>query len=284
MDRSVLDPRLNAYRGDLAAAALRGQVETPRYAEGERRQVIEEAAPVRRAPRFDAILDTQALFGETLTVYDEREGWSWAQLDGDGYVGYVPTDALSAEIVPPTHRVRALRTYVFTAPERKVPPLRLLSLNAGLAVVDEADGFVRLHDGGFVFAAHAAPVGEVEADFVAVAERFLGTPYLWGGRTSIGIDCSGLVQLALVTSGVQAPRDSDMIEAALGTALPDPADLGALRRGDLLFWEGHMGVMLDEARLLHATAHHMATVIEPVGDTASRIVDLGRTITSIKRF
>ncbi len=279
-----LDPRLNAYRADLAAERLRGRIDAPRYAPGTPYRIAVGAAPLRKAPQSDAALETELLFGETVQVYDENEGWAWAQADGDSYVGYLPASALSGDLVAPTHRVTALRTFIYPAPDIKTPPLDRLSLNALLSVVEERDGFARLADGRFVHGGHIAPVGHPEADFVAVAERFLGTPYLWGGRTSIGLDCSALIQLSLTAAGVACPRDTDMQEAALGVALAEPHDLTALRRGDLVFWRGHVGVMADPERLLHANAHHMETVTEPLAEAVARIAASGNRATSIRRL
>lgn len=284
MGSEHLDPRINAWRADLAAEGLRGRVAAKRYVEGRKYQVVAGSAPVHHEPRYDARLDTEMLFGETLTVYDEAEGWAWGQGEGDSYVGYVPAGTLSEQITPATHTVSALRTYVYPAPDIKAPPLDLVSMNACLAVEEEAGRFVKLQDGRFVITAHTAPVGEAAEDFVTVAEGFVGTPYLWGGRTSLGLDCSALVQLSLQAAGVMVPRDSDLQEAALGGMPGDPADLGALRRGDLVFWKGHMGVMLDSARLLHAGSHHMAVAIEPVTDAVSRIAGSRGPVSSIRRL
>ncbi|MGI9384955.1 MAG: C40 family peptidase, partial [Methyloligellaceae bacterium] len=269
MTAAELDPRVNAFRPDLATTALKDRIAAPRYAEGNVRQVAAAAAPVRATPRLDARLETEALHGEVVTVYDESDGWAWGQLARDRYVGYLPADALTDAVTTLTHKVVALRSYVFPVPAVKAPPLRLLSLNAGLAVSESSAGFVALEGGGFVTTSHVAPLDRHAPDFVAVAERFLGTPYLWGGRTSLGLDCSALVQLSLEAAGIAAPRDSDMAETALGAAL-DPEDFSALRRGDLIFWKEHMGVMLDATRLLHANAHHMETAIEPVADAVAR--------------
>lgn len=283
MTSAGLDPRLHPFRPDLAAVALKDRVRAPRYVEGRERQVSAPAAPLRRTPECAARLETEALYGELVTVYEERDGWAWGQLARDGYVGYLPAETLSGEIRDRTHRVAALRTHVFPEPAVKAPPLRLLSLNAGLAVRAAQGHFLELVGGGYVAAAHAAPLGEHAPDFVAVAERFLGTPYLWGGRTSLGLDCSALIQLSMEAAGLPAPRDSDMLQAALGEAL-DTGDLAALRRGDLVFWREHLGVMLDGARLLHANAHHMETVIEPLGDAIARGEAEGSAVTAIKRL
>ena len=278
------DPRRHAYRADLAAEYLRGLVEAERYVSGEPRQVAAASLPLRRAPRFDATLDTEALHGETVTVYDEREGWAWVQLDHDNYVGYMPSEGLVPAAVAPTHRVSVLRTYIFPEPDSKVPPLAMLSLNARLAVAEDTGRYLRLENGGFVYARHAVPVGEHAADFVAVAEAFLGTPYLWGGRTSVGLDCSGLVQLAAAAAGHAVPRDADMQAAEAGHAV-DWHEGGALARGDLVFWEGHVGIMTGPGAFIHANAHHMAVEIEPLRAASDRIKRAaGFTISGLRRL
>jgi len=278
------DPRRHVYRADLAAEHLRGLVEAERYVSGEPRQVGAASLPLRRAPRFDATLDTEALHGETVTVYDEREGWAWVQLDHDNYVGYMPSEGLVPAAVAPTHRVSVLRTYIFPEPDSKVPPLAMLSLNARLAVAEETGRYLRLENGGFVYARHAVPVGEHAADFVAVAEAFLGTPYLWGGRTSVGLDCSGLVQLAAAAAGHAVPRDADMQAAEAGQAV-DWHEGGALARGDLVFWEGHVGIMTSPGAFIHANAHHMAVEIEPLRAASDRIkAAAGFTISGVRRL
>jgi len=280
---SLPDPRRHAYRGDLAAEPLRGLVEARRFVRGEARQVIAPSLPLRREPRFDATLDSEALRGEVVTVYDESEGWAWVQLSRDGYVGYMPSEGLTPRLVAPTHRISALRTYVYPEPDAKTPPLALLSLNASVAAPREDGKFLALEGGGYVFAAHAAPIGAPERDFVAVAEGFLGTPYLWGGRTSIGLDCSGLVQLALEAAGRSAPRDADMQAQELGRAI-DWRPGATLRRGDLVFWEGHVGVMTSAKDFLHANAFHMAVAVEPFSRARSRIKAAGYEVTCVRRL
>ena len=282
-DTALPDPRRHAYRGDLAAQSLRGLVEAPRFAKGEPRQVSAPFLPLRREPRFDARLDTEVLLGETATVYDESEGWAWVQLSRDFYVGYVPSEGLTRHLVTPTHRIAALRSYVYPEPDGKTPPLALLSVNARIACERAEGKFLALAGGGYVFAAHAAPIGSTEPDFVAVAEAFLGTPYLWGGRTSIGLDCSGLVQLALEAAGQSAPRDADMQAAELGRAIEWRGG-ARLRRGDLVFWEGHVGIMTSAKDFLHANAFHMAVEAEPFARAKKRIKAAGYEVSCVRRL
>lgn len=278
------DPRLNAWRADLAAGELRGQVDAPRYADGRSCHITAASAPLRREPRSDAMLETETLFGETVTVYDEQEGWAWVQLQQDRYVGYLPSVALGEGAGSPTHRITALRTYVFPAPGIKLPPMSLLSINSLVEVAGAEGGFLTLSSGGCIPAVHAAPVDERAQDFVAVAERFLGAPYLWGGRSSLGLDCSALVQLSLQAAGIACPRDTDMQERALGKRVEVAPDLTGLRRGDLVFWKGHVGIMSDADTLLHANAFHMETSKEPLAAAVKRIAAGGQDVSAIRRL
>lgn len=276
------DPRLTPARPDLAAESLRGIVDAPRYVEGTPRRVVAAVAPLRRRPACDAPLDTEALFGETLRVYDtDAEGWSFVQLDADQYVGYVPSDVLAPpDPAGPTHKVAALRTFLFPGPDIKLPPLAALPGGSRVSVRDLRGAFAVTPD-GFVPAVHLVPVDVRVPDFVAEAARFLGTPYLWGGRSSLGIDCSGLVQAALAACGVAAPRDSDMQEAALGVEVP--ADTPPAR-GDLLFWPGHVAIAEGPDTLLHANAFHMAVAREARTAALERISGAGLPLRRAKRL
>jgi len=278
---SALDPRINPFRPDLAAAHLRGQVDAARFVEGTEYTVVEPIADVRRAPSHDAALDTQALYGERVTVYEmSEEGWAWGQLARDGYVGYLPANALAKPGPAPTHSVVVPRTLCFPAADIKQPPLAALPMGAQVAVVRQDERFAVAANGWHLPPSHVAPLGTAAPDFVAVAEQFLGTPYLWGGKSTLGIDCSGLVQVALTAAGIACPRDSDMQEGAVGrtTALEDP------RRGDLLFWPGHVAIACSADAILHANAHHMMVAREPVQEAIARIEKAGSALRTVKRL
>jgi len=280
---SDLHPRLTAARPDIADERLRGLVEADRFVVGAPKQVVAASAPLRRDPRHDAPLDTELLHGETVQVFeDTAEGWAWVKLDTDGYVGWCPSEALGATGPAPTHRVRTLRTFVYPGPSIKQPPVMLLSMNARIAVSTMDEHFART-DSGFIYARHLTALDETDPDWVGVAETFLGTPYLWGGRTSIGLDCSALVQMAMAAAGLACPRDTDMQEAALGTAI-SVEDLTTLERGDLLFWKGHVAIARGDGTMVHANGHHMDTVVEPIAGAVHRIAGAGLEVTSVKRL
>ena len=260
------DPRLILARPDLADAALQGLVKAERF---DKTQVFHCAAAstaIRRDPDPSAEQLDQLLFGETFRVLETGRGWGWGQADRDGYVGHVLLADLKPGLIAATHRVGALRAYAFSRPDIKSRPLALLSLNALVAVEAEEGRFLKAEGSGWIAAVQLKPIGEAETDPAAVAERFLGAPYQWGGRESLGLDCSGLVQQALHACGCSCPRDSDL-QQALGR----PVDQADLTRGDLVFWKGHVGMMLDAERLIHANAFQMQVAIEPLAETIARV-------------
>jgi cell wall-associated NlpC family hydrolase len=281
----AFDPRLTPVRADLAAKHLEGQVPAARHVEGRVAEVVAPAAPMRREPRPDAALNTEALKGERVTIYDANEdGWSWGQLAGDGYVGWLPSAALAPPGPAPTQKVAALRTLIFPGPTIKLPPLAALPFGATLAIARLQDRMAVTPTGAYLPAAHLVPIDSYQSDFVAVAERFVGVPYLWGGKTAVGLDCSGLVQIALTACGMTCPRDSDMQEAALGERVAAAPDFSEWRRGDLVFWKGHVAIVRDRTSLLHANATHMAVAVEPLAEALARICAASGEVTSVRRL
>ena len=271
----TLDRRLNAFRPDVADVRLKGQVAADRVVEGVPGRVVAPSAPLKPAPSPEASLDSELVRGEEVLVFDTTgEGWAFVQSRIDGYVGYAPSDALGSAEPAPTHRVTALRTFIYPGPDMKLPAIAALSLGRTITLAGEAETrgtrFGLLTGGeGAVFLGHVDPIdAPPEPDFVAVAERFVGIPYLWGGRTSLGLDCSALVQVALRAAGTAVLRDTDMQRDTIGTAL-DPGSDAA--RGDLVFWPGHVAVVLGDGRIVHASGRHMSVVTEPLAEALARI-------------
>jgi cell wall-associated NlpC family hydrolase len=271
------DPRLHAYTPQLADVRLRGRVEAERFVEGVPRRIRLASAPMRMQPDANASYATELLLGEGVRVFDDRDdGWSWCQNDTDGYVGFVRTEAIGASAPEPTHRVTAVRTFVYPGADMKYPPVAALSLGARLTLGEEVEtrrtSFrIVAGTGHAIVARHVAPNGaDIAPDYVTVAERFLNVPYLWGGRTSLGLDCSALVQLALMEAGTAAPRDTDMQRETIGTEISGTPE-GGLQRGDLVFWPGHVAILTAPDRIVHASGHHMAVVAEPLAAALARI-------------
>ena len=264
------DPRLHALRDGMEiAGGAEGQVAAP-------------IANVHRAANASSMQVTQALMGERVTVFETRDGWAWIKLARDGYVGFIEACCLADALSEPTHRVSVPQTYFYTGPSIKAQPVVTLTMNALVAVAVMDEKFARLADGRFIFAKHLKPVDVSEADFVAVAQQFLHVPYLWGGKSALGLDCSGLCQLALEATGTPCPRDSDMQEALGAPLLVN--DLDGLRRGDLVFWDGHVGIMADGENLLHANGHFMQVTLEPLRGAVERIARAHGAVTGVRRF
>jgi hypothetical protein len=278
------DPRLTPARPDLAAKYLEGKVAAARFVTGEEFEISEALAPLREKPSSEAPLLTQALKGERVTIYDrDGEGWAWGQLNSDGYVGWLADRALAKPGAAPTHKVTALRTLAFPGPSIKLPPAETLAMGATVTVLRDDGAFAVTREGWYLPRQHLGHIDRFERDFVEIAEQFVGTPYLWGGKSGLGIDCSGLVQVALNAAGTGCPRDSDMQQDGLGRSL-DPAESKNLRRGDLIFWKGHVAIVRDPGTIVHANAHHMATKIDNIRDAVARIKAAGSEIAAVKRL
>lgn len=281
-----LDRRSHAYREDLADARLKGKVSAARFTEGAPARVAVPVADVRPKPDANCAIDTQALFGEAMTVFDSSDGWAWVQLEADGYVGYVRQDTIREGVAAATHVISIPRSFVYPGPDLRFPHQAALSMGSRVTVTGAAETratpYALLEDGSAIIAAHLRPVRETAPeDAVAVAARFLNTPYLWGGRSGFGIDCSGLVQMALAMTGKRAPRDSDQQAASLGASI-DP-DRDGLERGDLVFWKGHVGFIEDADTLLHASGGTMYVTREPLQAAIDRIARLYGPPTGYRR-
>lgn len=267
---SVPDRRLTLIRDGLADVRLEGLVSAERFATAAPMQASAPIASIRKAPAPDAEQEDQLAFGERFDVLFEVDGFAFGQARRDGYVGYVTSDALSAPVLAPSHRVSAIRTYAFSEPDIKSAIVGLYSLNALVTVEAREGRFVRGARSGWFIEAHLTPVGRGESDYVAVAQRFLGAPYQWGGRESLGLDCSALIQQSLAACNRACPRDTDLQRGFF----PE-IQASERRRGDLVFWKGHVAILLDPDTILHANAHHMAVAIEPLAEAIARIEAAG---------
>ncbi|HXV29362.1 MAG TPA: NlpC/P60 family protein [Sinorhizobium sp.] len=268
----TLDRRLNAYRQDLAEERLRGLVDARRFVEGTPATVSVPVTPLRARPELACGTDTELLYGETAHVLDVANGWAWVKSDLDGYVGYVPHDTVKEPGAPASHVVAVPRTFAYRGADLRFPQAFALSMGSRLHVVGETETrgtrYFLLDEGLAVVADHCAPAASpIADDYVSIAARFLETPYLWGGRSGFGIDCSGLVQLSMQMTGCRVPRDTDMQAEAIGR----PIGRDELARGDLVFWKGHVAIMEDDRTLLHANGHTMTVAREGLEDAIHRI-------------
>lgn len=284
---SDLDRRLNAFRPDLADVRLKGRVEAERFTEGEPAEITVPVADIRNAPRDDAGVDHQLLLGDRVQVFDRVGGWPWIQSDRDGYVGYVHAGALGRPGPEPTHTVAVPRSFAYPTDDLKTAPALPLSLGCAVSVTGHTErrgtAYATLSTGMSVIADHLRPVAEVEDDYVAVAETLERAPYLWGGTSGFGIDCSGLVHLAMRMTGRAVLRDTDMQERSLGEAVDPGPDMAELRRGDLVFWKGHVAIMTDSANAIHASGSTMLVTRERIADAIARIAKFYGPPTCIRR-
>lgn len=278
----TLDRRVHAFRPDLADARLRGKIEADNFVTGKTAQIAAPLAALRKAPDSQSEQEAEALYGERVLVFENRDGWTWLQSERDGYVGYAQSAALSDRLWEPTHKVAALRTPLFSGPGIKTAVQDFLHMESALQIESEQGNFAETRD-GWVYAPHLSPIGETIPDYVVTALKFLGAPYVWGGRSSFGLDCSGLVQIALQQAGLACPRDSDMQAGSdlLGEKLPVTA---TPRRGDLIYWKGHVAIALNATEVVNATASGLAVIIEPLSAINGRaLAESGKGIIAIRR-
>ena len=286
----TLDPRLFAYRPELADARLEGRVEAEAFAEGSLKRVMASTAPLKRHPLANAPLDNEVVRGELVRVFgDTSDGWSFCQCQADSYVGFIPTGALDEPAPEPTHRVTALRTFVYPAPDLKLPPRATLCIGSLVTLDGEArtrgtDYRVLAGGEGAIVAIDVEPVSApLPTDFVSVAERFVHTPYRWGGRSSLGVDCSGFVQLVLGLTGRPAPRDTDLQAKQIGQPVDGGID-GRLLRGDILIWTGHALIIRDADSVIHSSGHHMRVVVEPKDESFARLLKVVGSPIGVRRL
>lgn len=284
---TMLDRRLNAYRPDLADERLTGQVEAARFTAGIQMRVSAPVVDLRAEPRMDSGPQTQMIFGDSVRVFEEMDGWSWVQAERDGYTGYVSAAALERPAGDATHMVVVPRTFIYPGSDLRFSHTKALSLGSRVRIVGAAETrgtkYALLESGEALIASHLAPVDEHAADYVAVAETLLHTPYLWGGTSGFGIDCSGLVQLSMWVAGREVLRDSDMQQNTLGEIVEPDANYSNLKRGDLVFWKGHVAICASPDMLIHASGHTMTVTLEPLQDAIKRIAYLYDLPTLIRR-
>jgi hypothetical protein len=266
----MTDRRLTPANGRVAASYLKGQVKADRFVEGKLRQVVVKVTNIW-ADQSRSSMDRQLVFGEQFLVLDIVDDVAFGQASRDGYVGYVATSDLGAATAP-NYAVCARSSHLYSEPDMKSPPVMAVSFASALEVIKTHPEFLETADGQFVVRGHCRRLNEPMADTAGVAELYLGTPYLWGGNSCDGLDCSGLVQAALLACGVECPADSGQQRDTVGRLLGDNEPVES---ADLLFWKGHVAMALDRDRLIHATAYHMAVVVEGINEVTDRIAGQG---------
>lgn len=267
-----LDPRLNAYSADLADERLRGKVEALRYVSGVKKRVSSATAALYKIADITSERQSECLFGEDVMVFNETGTWCWVQSCQDGYVGYIERSKIDMPKNTPTHIMVAPRSFEYEKADLKSPMVSTLSLGSKVNIVDKIETrgtlYAKLDNDRFIISNHIVPIGTIMDDYVSVAESLHRTPYLWGGKSGFGIDCSGLVQLSMMMAGKTVLRDTDMQAETIGEVI-DP--IGGLQRGDLVFWKGHVAIMVDSKTIIHANGASMDVKIEPLETAIERI-------------
>ncbi len=274
----MTDRRMLAANGRVALAALKGQVAADRFVAGEMRQIAVPVAPIW-CDRDGQARQRELLYGAQFTVLEEDGVRAFGQSARDGYVGYVAVADLAAP-TRATHVVSALATHLYSAPDLKSPNIMGLGFGSRLGLVGQVGRFMETVGGAFVPEQHVRALDSPAPDIVSVARKFLGVPYLWGGNSSWGIDCSGLVQAAMLACGHDCPGDADMQQVQVGDALSEGAPT---QPGDLIFWSGHVAIVVDRETLIHANANDMAVAYEPMDSAIARIADQGEGPVTVRR-
>lgn len=273
------DRRLTPVNARVAHLSMKGRVTGKEFVSGEWARISAPIADLLSAP--EGRRERQVLMGERFLVLERRDGFGFVQAEKDGYCGYLPLTTLGDDRMA-THWVAAPATHLYAGPDIKERDHAALSQGARLTIAAEHARFFETDGGMFVPRRHLRPVGDWLDDPALVAESYLGTPYLWGGNSRTGIDCSGLVQGALLACGLPCPGDSDLQLAQLGRELPPGS---ACRRGDLLFWQGHVAMAVDARRMIHANAFNMAVTYEDIDAATARIVAQGEgPVLAVKRL
>lgn len=280
---TTLDKSINPYRSDIAGEKLRGKVIAESFVAPIQYQIKVPIADLKLAPSNDAEQCSVALAGEIIEIYEVKYGFAWGQLVDDDYVGYIDANALNQDIIAPTHKVCAARTPILSMPKVQGNVLGIMPMNAKiLPTAIRENGFVWCEGFGFIYEKHLCPIDEYFEDPVEVAQKFIGAPYVWGGKSALGIDCSGLVEISFAACNIELPRDARLQELR-GQKIAFDDSLAGLKRGDLVFWAGHVAIMIDETNIIHANAHHMMVSIEPLRDAKARSDNSGVPIRTITR-